>query len=264
MFSGPKVSILLPVYNSEAYLQQTISSLLEQRFADFELIIINDGSTDGSGVFIDQLTDNRIRKVHQSNQGLIATLNRGLDMAKGNYVARMDADDVATKDRLEKQVAYLDAHSDCAVVAGFCTFIDANDQPIGYWELDREVISRNQIRTMMPIRNCLVHPSIMGRTEILRTYKYNPTQVHIEDYDLWLRLLADGHAIDKIPEVLLQYRKHMGSITQTHLQAAAAFKRSALCKYRFLKSRKRVSSWELKIGRSMCIDYLTYLKKSLL
>ncbi|NTV50370.1 MAG: glycosyltransferase [Geobacteraceae bacterium] len=209
-----KVTVLMPVYNGERYLREAIESILNQTFPDFEFLIINDGSTDHSVEIIASYNDPRIKLIHNEiNLGLISTLNRGIDLAKGEYIARMDCDDVSLPERLEKQVTYLDENSACTVIAANVIFLDEQGISRGIWEDDAKTHTYEEIRNFLPKANCIAHPSIMIREETLKKYRYNPLQNASEDYDLWLRLCVDGVKIEKITEPLLKYRIHPLSIT---------------------------------------------------
>src|SRR5882672_2663017 len=129
---GPKVSVLLPVWNAERYLAGSIESVLDQTFADFELLIVDDASTDGSRALIERYRDRRIRLVeNEKNLGVTRSLNLGLERARGRYVARADADDLCAPERLERQVAFLDAHPEVALVASCARWIDEHGAEIG-------------------------------------------------------------------------------------------------------------------------------------
>ncbi len=212
---APKVTVLMPVYNGGAYLRLAIDSIIKQTFTDYELLIIDDGSTDQSAQIIQSYHDNRIRCIqHAANQGLIATLNEGIDLARGQYLARMDQDDIATPDRLFIQSHYLDSHPTCAVVGSTVTMINQPGQVIGEWSDDRQYTSAAAIRQHLPKANCVAHPTVMGRTALFKKYHYTEYQTNAEDYDLWLRLVADHQNIEKIVTPLLLYRVHHNSMTQ--------------------------------------------------
>lgn len=202
----------MPVHNAAPYLRQAVDSILAQSFEDFELLLINDGSTDASAVIISSYADPRIRVItNDHNIGLTATLNKGLDLCRGKYIARMDSDDIALPERFALQVNYLDTHPDVSVVAARASMINAEGEVTGEWSDDALHVSPGEIRRFMPFSNCLVHPSIMMRTAILKAYRFKENQKGAEDWDLWLRLLADGHRIAKLSGVLLHYRVHMQS-----------------------------------------------------
>jgi glycosyltransferase involved in cell wall biosynthesis len=262
----PEVTVILPVYNAEAFLKEAIDSILAQTFTDFELLIINDGSTDSSDQIISSYDDPRIKYLkNDGNKGLIFTLNRGIDKASGNYLARMDADDICFPNRLQQQKEWLDTHSTTTIVATFSREIDSKGNSLGYFALDRQTVTAEQIRKMMPEQNCITHPSVMGRTEVFRKYHYSNTQPNIEDYDLWLRILANGGIIEKLPEELLYYRVHQTSVTQTKLRKKNFFFKHFQCKRRFLAHRMKqgkFNRFDRMVATEMLLDFVKGIGKS--
>lgn len=254
----PEVSVILPVYNAAVYLKKAIDSILAQTFTDFELLIINDGSTDRSEEIIFSYNDQRIRYLkNEGNKGLIYSLNRAIDEAKGKYIARMDADDICFQERLAEQRTWLINHPSTAVVASFSNEIDEQGQDRGFFEPDRKTVTAAEIRQTMPVQNCITHPAVMGRAEIFRAYRYAATQRNIEDYDLWLRILADGGIIEKIPRPLLWYRVHQDSVTQTKLRKKNFFWKHFQAKRRFLAQRVKkgkLNSFDLRVATQMLLD----------
>lgn len=211
----PEVSVILPVYNSEAYLKEAIDSILAQTFIDFELVIIDDGSTDSSAKIILSYNDPRIKYFkNETNKGLVFSLNRAVNEATGNYIARMDADDISLPERLEKQLAYL-KKGNAALVASRVKLIDAGGKPMPDWKEDYDHVSFRQIKNYLRISNCIAHPTVLGRTDLFRKYGYRAEQKYSEDYDLWLRLVADGCRIEKLSESLLLYRVLPNSFTRS-------------------------------------------------
>lgn len=242
--SLPAVSILLPVYNSEKYLQQAIDSLLKQTFTDFELLIINDGSTDNSEKIIYSYSDQRIVYIkNQSNKGLIYTLNRGIELAKGKYIARMDSDDICAAERLQKQFDRIDKDPDTSVIGCHVSFINEHGKKTGDWKEDLETSTYHAIKQKMVWENCIAHPTVMMRSDIMKKYQYNENQKNTEDYDLWLRLLSDGYRIEKIGEKLLLYRIHEASITGSILRKSNPFFKQYNCKVKFLRKRILQGKW---------------------
>jgi glycosyltransferase involved in cell wall biosynthesis len=262
----PTVTVLLPVYNAAGFIAQTIESILAQTFTDFELLLINDGSSDESVKIIEQFTDPRIRLVHnERNLGLIETLNRGAALARGKYIARMDADDVALPQRLEKQVNFLEQYSGIHVVAAFVDFINTDGEVTGSWSTDRAVNTEAAIQAMMPQTNCIAHPAVMIRTETLRQFLYSPAQKGAEDYDLWLRMLAAGKHIAKIEEVLLHYRIHPASITVQLKAAVPLEKRLLRIKRKFVAGqlrRLRLSKILVAVIKSMMRNTARHIIKN--
>lgn len=231
----PSISVLMPVYNAAAFLREAITSVLDQSHADFELLIINDGSSDGSDAIVRSFADPRVRYVaHERNQGLIAVLNEGLELARGRCIARMDADDVMRKDRLAKQFAFMEVHPGIAVVASFVDYINADGEITGVWDIDRATVTEADISAMMPRTNCIAHPSVLIRKEAVDGLRYAPQQKGAEDWDLWLRLLARGKRIAKIAEPLMGYRVHPGSVMAGEKGRSAQEFRLLRTRHRFL------------------------------
>ncbi len=204
----------MPVYNGGAYLAPAVESVLAQTFADFELIVVNDGSTDGSWEVIQNYAgaDARVRAFTQSNQGLVAALNRGLAKARGRYLARMDSDDLCLEHRFALQVKTLDARPELGVLGGSLEIIDAEGRPLG-----KQIYPRGRkLKERLLHGSFLCHPAAMGRTELFRAAGgYRAYYQHCEDYDLWLRLsrLAE---LDNLADTLLFYRMHAANISSMH------------------------------------------------
>lgn len=213
----PAVSVVLPAYNCEKYIAKSIESVLHQTFTDFEFIIINDGSTDRTEEIIKSFSDPRILyQVNNTNKGLVFTLNKGIDIANGRYIARMDGDDIALPDRFEKQLNYLDKKNNVDLLATVVSLIDENDNQCGTWRSDERNTSEKDIRKQLPKDNCIAHPTVMGKTETFKKYKYDHTQSQSEDYDLWLRMMSGGVIIHKLPEPLLLHRILASSFTRSN------------------------------------------------
>lgn len=202
----PRVSVVMAVCNGERHVRQAIESILNQTFGDFECIIIDDGSTDGSPDIIAEYAvgDGRIHMVRQANAGLTVSLNRGIARARGEYIARMDADDVSVLTRLEKEVAYLDAHPGIALVACFAWIINDAGETVGDHEPS---VSHDVIRARSFFSGQICHPSVMVRADAVRALGgYNERFAYAQDYELWLRLMH-GHAVATIPEFLFSWRR---------------------------------------------------------
>jgi glycosyltransferase involved in cell wall biosynthesis len=233
----PKVSVILPVYNGEKYLREAIGSILSQTYEDFEFIIINDGSTDKSEEIILSYKDGRIvYSKNEFNKGLIYSLNKSIELATGDLIARMDADDIAFPDRLQKQVDYFEK-SHIGILASTVQLIDENGNPLPDWEDDIQNITFLQIRNYLLKNNCLAHPTILGSASLFKKYKYQENQKYSEDYDLWLRIIADNLKIEKYPEPLLLHRILPNSATR--FKKINVFFRLAKVKLRFLWSQVR-------------------------
>ena len=208
----PRVTILMSVYNAARYLGKAIDSILNQTFGDFEFVIINDGSTDGSRDILDGIRDTRVRLFHTANRGLAAALEHGVRESRAPYLARMDADDMAVSQRLSVQVAYLDQHPDVGVVTGDYVAIDADDSPIRTSHAsDGPLI----ISWKLLWENPICHPSVMMRRDVLLSagVNYDPLCT-VEDYDVWTRLLFHTR-FAHLGQVLLHYRLNATGMTGT-------------------------------------------------
>lgn len=201
----PRITVLLPVFNGAAFLRPAIDSILGQTYRDFELLIIDDGSTDASREIAASYADPRIHRLENGrNLGLIATLNRGLDQARGEFIARMDADDLSFPDRFARQVGFLDRHPE----VGVCGTWYERAAPEGT-TLMRPPGEDSLIRLLLTFDTVFAHNTIMLRRDFLERHglRYDPACPYAEDYDFWVRC-ARHTRLANIPEVLLHYRYH--------------------------------------------------------
>ena len=210
----PSVSVLMGVYNGERYLAQAIDSILGQSFTDFEFIIINDGSTDGTGEILHSYSDPRIRVVEQSNVGLTRSLNRGISLARGEYIARMDDDDVSMPERLAKQVGFLDAYPEVGVLGTACLI---RDMIKGTEWVPPVLTSNEEIRHNLIKGNPLIHASVMMRRSLLETLGgYDESYLFAQDYALWMRL-APHTIMRNLPEALIVHREHWSTVSMARV-----------------------------------------------
>ncbi|WP_157971731.1 glycosyltransferase family 2 protein [Halorussus litoreus] len=216
MTGSPDVSVLISVYNEEPYVEEAIESILTQTYDDFELVVIDDGSTDGTRARLRNVDDPRMKYVENDrNVGFVRTLNQGLDMCSGKYVARMDADDVARRDRIEKQVRFLESHPEVGIVGSYWeNFADETEstQLVTVPETDAE------IRWNVLLHCPFGHPTVLLRRRVLedKDLRYSPHYSEIEDYELWPRVLKHTQGAN-IPEPLLAHRVHEDSRYQQNL-----------------------------------------------
>lgn len=199
------ISVILPAYNAELYIKEAIDSVLAQTFTNFELIILNDGSTDKTEEIILSYQDSRIVYVkNEQNLGLIGTLNKGMALAKGKYIARMDADDICLPERFAKQVNFLEEHPDYIIcgTAAYRFFNNLTDKKAFYVPINDE-----NIRVRLFFNTGFIHPSVMFRTETIRTHNlsFNDNYKYAEDYYFWMDLLKYGKGFN-LKEKLLYYR----------------------------------------------------------
>jgi len=213
MSSSPKISVVMPVYNAGPYLRDAMSSILDQTFRDFEFIIINDGSTDGGAFILNEYErkDIRIKVLHQDNQGMIAALNRGCRLARGQYIARMDADDISDTRRFERQLEYIEQHAEIGILGTGTCNIDKNGRmrTQGRWPTNPKMLKWTHFFGV-----CVAHPTVLMRREILeRVNFYRPDATHGEDVDLWLRA-SKITEFGNVPEILFKYRIWNDSTSQ--------------------------------------------------
>ena len=204
--SDPLISVLMSVHNGALFLGEAVNSILSQTLTDFEFLIFDDGSTDGSGAMLDAFArqDPRIRVVHQENMGLTKSLNRGLALARGDFVARMDGDDVSEPARFKVQLEYLANHPEIVVLGTSGMMIDAHGRVLSHlWRTGDPKV----VRWEMSYGNSVLHSSVMFRRNLIQAAGgYNSKFPYAQDYELWTRLLMDGSEICSVPQCLLKYR----------------------------------------------------------
>lgn len=217
MPNPPQVSILMPAYNAGKYLASAVESMLQQTFRDFELIIVDDGTTDGSFDSLKNTTDNRITIIRNiKNKGLINSRNIAIEHAKSPLLACLDADDLAMPTRLERQVEAFRDDSDLAVVGSRAYLIDETDNIFDVIDVPttHEEIQRNILRC-----NSIIHSSVMMRTDVIKGLGGYPDGYPLaEDYALWLRVI-EKHKVINLPDRLTQYRVHDRQVSQKKILA---------------------------------------------
>jgi glycosyltransferase involved in cell wall biosynthesis len=227
METGPKVSVVMSVYDGLPYVSTAVESILEQTFEEFEFIIIDDGSTDGSTAVLRRYAaqDDRIRLIVQENRGLTPSLNRGLALAEAPLIARMDADDVCVPERFQKQVDFLEAHPEHVLVGSHVRFIDGAGDPISP---DNPLYNKRNLGGMdlcfehdaieerlLAGGWAFIHPTVMMRQAAVEQIGgYNPKIVDAEDRDLFIRMAEVGR-LANLPDVLLKYRVHGSQVSTT-------------------------------------------------
>jgi glycosyltransferase involved in cell wall biosynthesis len=212
--SSPKITVLLPVYNGEEFVEQAILSILAQTFTDFELLVINDGSTDKTVEILAQCNDPRIRLIHQENMGVVKTLNHGITLAQGRYIARHDHDDLSLPSRLEKQWGYMESNPDCRLLGTRAEIW------VGDMKSDRvhdHPTKHEHILFDLSFDCPFVSSSIMMRrdtVELIGGYSSDPLRCPPEDYELWSRL-ARRFKVANLSERLVIYREVAQSISRS-------------------------------------------------
>jgi len=226
---SPRVSVIMSVYNGDQYLREAIVSILAQTFADFEFIIIDDGSTDRSVEIVESFDDPRIRPILNSgNLGLATSLNKGLELARGDYIARMDCDDISLPARLERQVAFLDGHPGIGLCGTWLRYSGVNAGKVVRYPSEPELI-----RAGFLFNPVVAHPTVMYRRKLFDRHglRYDPACQRSQDYELWARALANV-AFSNLPEVLFLYRLHPAQVSSAfnaqQLETAGRVRRSLL------------------------------------
>ncbi len=214
----PDISVIMSVYNGETYLAEAIESVRKQTFQNWELIIINDCSTDSTGEILADFSnkDERIKVyTNEVNLKLPSSLNKAISLCMGKYIARMDADDICLPDRFEKQYKFMEENTDVALSS--CRFLTvkngvyASGGSGGRCDFDA-------LRAMLLVTNPILHPGVIARAEVMKKFNYDTTLTCTEDLELWTRMVINNQKIQILPECLLIYRLHDKQITSTTLE----------------------------------------------
>lgn len=208
----PEITVLMPVYNCELYIEEAVESILNQTCSDFEFLIIDDASTDNTVSIIKSYQDSRIQLIEKPlNTGLTNSLNLGLRLARGKYIARMDGDDISVPERFAKQITFLEANPDVVLCGAWFNIVGSN-------KLVKVPEHHDAIKLALLRGNCIAHPTVMIRKEILDEFSitYEEHKEAAEDYDLWVRLLMLGK-LHNLQEVLLDYRMHNAQVSSKRM-----------------------------------------------
>ena len=274
MKGKPAISVVMSVYNGGEYLHDAIDSILSQTFTDFEFIIIDDGSTDQTLKIIKQYRDPRIRLVSRENRGLIASLNEGVDLAKADYIARQDADDISKSYRLEKLHGFLETNKDVGIVGSEFEMISDKGEVLAEFKYPGGSIDAGRA---LFVRNPLSHGSVLMRRDMLVAVAgYRGGVGPIEDYDLWVRLYSRGYSLAIFPEVLYSWRHNLGGVSSlnTAQQAKLAaqlranlWEENSPASISVLGSRKRFLEYKRSshaVSRNFVQDQLDMLRMAIL
>lgn len=205
------VSVLMSVYDGEKFLREAIESVLDQTFKDFELLIVDDGSTDSSIKIAESFADQRIRIIRLPHGGIVKALNYGIQNASGEYIIRADADDVSLSTRFERLVNYMEENKEVEVCGSWAISINEKGENLG--EMKYPPIQNKEIRKYAVLHNPFIHPSVIFRRKILDEVGGYRNFKHTEDYELWTRILS-RHQGHNLGEFLLKYRVHHSQITK--------------------------------------------------
>lgn len=214
----PDISVVMAVYNGEKFLKETLDSILSQTFENFEVVVIDDCSTDGTADILKVYSekDGRIKVFkNETNMKLARSLNRGIELAQGKYIVRMDADDICLKNRLERQFSFMESHPKTDL--SFCKFFSFHDGETIPGCVGRKT-DKDSIKAMFLFFCPVLHPGVIVKSSVMKKYKYDPSHTCSEDLDLWIRMVCDGVSISSSGDFLMLYRIHGGSITANSLE----------------------------------------------
>ncbi|MFO7763174.1 MAG: glycosyltransferase family A protein [Wenzhouxiangellaceae bacterium] len=212
MPAKPKVTVFIPVHNREDYICVAVNSILAQTFEDFELLVVDDGSTDRTVEVLESYSDPRLRVARNPrNLGIPATRNHGLELARGEYIALLDSDDHAYPGRLGRQVKYLDSNPEITQIGSWCSFMDADGNMLD--KVRRQPLKPEDVHAHLVFHCPVINRTVMARTEALRELGYDTDFPRCQDYDMHCRLVAAGHQLANLPEILVCGREHPGRFT---------------------------------------------------
>ena len=243
------VSVLMPCYNSEKYLEEAVESILNQTFLDFEFIIVDDGSTDQTYKILSSFAkkDERIRLYkNEKNIGIVKTRNRLLSLSKGKYIALLDSDDIAMSERIEIQVDYMEKHPDIGLLGSWVSPVDENGVPAKRWKYP---LNDLVIKTRLLFSNAFASSSVMIRREALPVNGYDEYYAQAEDYDLYCRI-SKNWKVFNLNKILIKYRIHSESISRSRNDQMERFACEAI-KNHFSSFSANIKNFELhrKIGK---------------
>lgn len=228
----PLVSVIIPCFNCEKYVRKAIESIQNQTYENLEIIVVNDASTDGTARILEDIAkrDSRIRYYcHEVNRKLIYTLNEMIDYATGEYIARMDSDDVADIERISTQVQYMLSNPKCSLCGTQARLIDEDDRVIGGKNVP---VNHTDISRMLRYGNVIIHPSILAKKSVLKKCRFSFEYIHAEDFELWLRLVFEEKiTVHNIDAIGLNYRISSNQISSLHSKEQVDSSCKALCKY---------------------------------
>ncbi len=265
MSPTPRVTVFIPVHNRQHYIASAVDSILAQSFGDFELLVVDDGSTDATLEVLSRYRDPRLRvECNPRNLGIPATRNRGLELARGEYIALLDSDDLAWPNRLARQVEALDRHPELAQIGSACDFMDAGGRRLR--RVRRQPLDADVVAASLPFYCALTNRTIMARTAILREHRYREDFPRCQDYELHQRL-SRTRRMANLGEVLVCGREHEGRFTR-QTDSLGRDRKREVCRRALLEMGIAPSEEELdrhyalarprKLGSALDPDYLDW------
>lgn len=240
-----KISVLLPVYNAEKYIAHTVKSVLQQSYSNFELIAVDDGSKDNSLEILTNFSDPRLKVYFQENQGLATTLNLAFKYSNGEFLARIDADDICIVERFKKQIDYLDKHLDVAVVGSAVEYIDYKGD---YIARSFPPTSHRTIRKKILNGGCcLTHPSVLMRADVFRQVGgYDERSRCAQDLFLWSKMVSKGYKLKNLPMPLIKYRLADDAVSSIYVDKEYDYLKNTICKQPFDVSNDLINQFNSK------------------
>lgn len=233
----PTISIVMGMYNAASHLRDCMESMISQTFSDFELIIVDDGSTDQSVKIVESFKDPRVRLLKQENRGLPSALNKAIALARGEYVARMDADDIAVPERLEAQLSFLRRHPEVDILGTQAIIINENGVS---GEMMKKPIATKNVHKYLEYACPLIHPSYMVKAGVYRSIGgYREELLTAQDFEFLLRATEAGFMLANVPQALLLYRYNPDGISAKNTRRQLFYTRRLL---QYYKSRKAGST----------------------
>lgn len=258
----PLVTVILPCYNGEKYIRLAIESILNQTYKNLEILVINDGSTDNSMSIIESYCaeDNRIILIsNHINLGLIKTLNLGIDLAKGHYISRMDADDISHHSRIQKQVSYLIENPEIDLIGCRAISIGTDGQILSKKE-SQLYLEKTTIKISSLLTQALFHGSILGKASVFINNKYSEEYKHSEDFELWNRIQSQGFAIENLNESLYYYRINPIGVSATNTSWQNQSHNEASKKYLEIHLKKEVPMELVRIINNRPIENISFME----
>lgn len=245
MPAKPKVTVFIPVHNREDYICVAVNSILAQTFEDFELVVVDDGSTDRTVEVLESYSDPRLRVARNPrNLGIPATRNHGLELARGEYIALLDSDDHAYPERLAHQVRFLDANPEITQAGSWCSFMDSDGNMLD--KVRRQPLKSDDIHAHLLFHCPVINRTVMARTETLRSIGYDTEFPRCQDYDMHSRLVIAGHSLANLPSILVCGREHPGRFTG---QTSELGRNRKIAVYRRMLARVEIDANEEELGR---------------
>jgi len=240
----PSVSIVMGMYNAASHLRDCMESVIAQTFSDFEFIIVDDGSTDQSSMIVESYNDSRVRLLKQENRGLPAALNNAISLARGSYIARMDADDIAMQERLDTQVSFLRRHPEVDILGAQAIILNENGVA---GEMMKKPIATKNVHKYLEYACPLIHPTYMVKADVYRTIGgYREELFTAQDLEFLLRAVEGGFVLANVPQALLLYRYNPDGISANNTRRQLFYTRKLLRYYRSRKEGNMRDETDLK------------------